>query len=493
MTLSSARLAKISKHMGPALMNAETRRGVSTASSSEQEAPVLFRSDNNCRTYILNQPKKLNALDLPMIRLIKSKIEDWEKSSLCHVIIGTGNGRAFCAGGDVKGIVTNIKAGHPELATQFFKEEFELDYQLASLNKPYVAILDGITMGGGVGLSINAPFRIATENTVFAMPETKIGYSPDVGASFFLPRLDGYLGRYLALTGNEVRGREVFEIGIATHYVPSNRIPALLEKLRGLEAPSHETIDRILDESYAERLPEDPSRTLAGSRRAAIDSIFAYDTVEEIMTALQVLASDTTDSQATWAKETLEALESRSPTSLRVALEAMQRGESLELDQALKMELEIATAYCSGASQDFVTGVTAVLVDKEKGTPSWSPSGLDEISHAQVLTSFFDSASPFLQNTPSATFSNNNDKATSSVKMDPMAYSLPSEVELRQIIQGSHQFSASTAYNLDDLIGRFRQLRPKHGVEEKIREVVARKCELVPATEQQQAYLQWKV
>ncbi|KAG8907992.1 hypothetical protein FRB99_001158 [Tulasnella sp. 403] len=471
---------------------------------NEVAPPVLFRSDLNSRTYVLNRPSQLNALDLPMIQMVRSSIEEWEKSPRCHLIIGTGNGRTFCAGGDVKGklsdaiiarlsitpIVTNIAQGKPELGIQFFKEEFELDFALALLKTPYVAILDGITFGGGVGLAINAMFRVATENTVFAMPETRIGYIPDVGASFFLPRLDGSLGTYLGLTGERLRGREVFESGVATHYVSSHRIPSLLERLTNLERPTPENINDAIEEFHSERLPEDPPSSLAGPRRQAVDSVFAHQTVEKIMSALEHVEKDAAHPESAWAGRTLAVMRSHSPTSLRIALEALQRGKGMTLGQALTMEQGIATAFCRGASPDFVTGVTAHLIMKgeEKGKPEWEPKKLEEVPLSSVVERFFQSESRFLKDIPFGMFKR---PELISETTDPMRFSLPSEEEIGQLVRGEHPSSSSTALTFEELVAKVQKLTGKKGVEGKVEDVVSRRCERVPKSGMGEAHLRW--
>jgi len=334
-------------------------------SASAPESPVRFESNGALRTYILNRPHKLNTLNEEMLGLLRKRVEEWSVSDLCGSIAGTAEGKAFCAGGDVATVVEY--AANPETrdkATGFFKQEFELDYILSLLPKPYVVILDGYTMGGGAGLVANAPFRVATEKTQFAMPETKIGYCPDVGSTHFLHRLDGELGTYLALTSDVLRGRAVFEHGFATHYIPSRRIPQLLERLAALENPHLSVLDRAIEELSLERQPEEDPTPFVGKTRMAIDHAFRHSQVEKIFDDLQNFLSHEDESIRQWAENTLTMLELRSPTSLKVALQALRKGRELSLLDALKMELRIATAYCNGASPDFITGVTAVLLKK---------------------------------------------------------------------------------------------------------------------------------
>jgi 3-hydroxyisobutyryl-CoA hydrolase len=203
--------------------------------------------------------------------------------------------KALCAGGDVAALAEYNKEG-PEgqqRSKDYFGLEYQLDHLIATYSKPYIAYMDGITMGGGVGLSVHAPFRIATERTVFAMPETKIGFFPDVGGGFFLPRLDGYTGRYLALTSETLKGVNVFYAGIGTHYIHSSNLGALTQRLSELDfsdSMAHperlDLIDATIDE-FSSGLPHDEVPELTGNKREAIDRCFRYTTVEEILDALK--------------------------------------------------------------------------------------------------------------------------------------------------------------------------------------------------------------
>ncbi|KAH9981446.1 ClpP/crotonase-like domain-containing protein [Lactifluus volemus] len=206
--------------------------------------------------------------------------------------------------------------------------------------------MDGLTFGGGFGLVAPAPFRVATERCAVSMPETKIGFFPDVGASYYLSRLDGQIGTYLALTGTPLLGRSVFEHGLATHYVPSSRVSILLESLAALENPTYAQINEAIEDLHHDKEPADPVAPLTGAIRVALDSAFSRNTVEDIVTTLQKIeTSDAGVDVVHWAKITLTTLEERSPTSLKIALIAMRKGASLGLLESLKMELDIAAAF----------------------------------------------------------------------------------------------------------------------------------------------------
>jgi len=219
-------------------------------------------------------------------------------------------------------------------------------------------------VGGGVGLAAHAHFRIATENTMFSMPESKIGYCPDVGSSYFMSRLDGELGTYLALTGDALTGRAVFELGFATHYIPYRRIPLLLNRLAVLENVHSSVIDHTIEEFSSERQPDEAPTPFIADTRNALDFAFRHDRVEEIYEDLESFVNHKDAAISKWAAETIATLNIRSPTSLKVALKAIRKGKNMTLLEALNMELKIATAYCNGASPDFYTGVRAVLVKK---------------------------------------------------------------------------------------------------------------------------------
>jgi len=361
-------------------------------------------------------------------------------------------------------------------ALEFFKREFELDYILAALPKPYVVAMDGITMGGGAGLAAYAPFRIATENTVFAMPETKIGYFPDVGASYFLSRVDGEIGTYLALTSETLNARAVYEHGFATHFIPSRRIAILLDRIKALETPSLDLIDRTIEELSFEREQNELCSPLVGDVRVALDSAFRHNSVELILKDLEEFSTRPDAAVSAWAKQTLATLHLRSPTSLKVALNAIRKAKHMSLLQALQMELGIATAYCSGASPDFETGVTTVLINKALANhrPSWSPAAVQDVSPA-IVSRFFDRDSKYLTKTPELSVPDNLARNTG----DPMRFGLPTEVAIARRFKEAK--SANVA--LPDLLAHFDGvdvLRPvKQGVREKVLEVLQRRCEFV--------------
>ncbi|KAH9079265.1 ClpP/crotonase [Lactarius deliciosus] len=474
-SLAAARRAGVlAKHMA------------SSASSELQEEPLVkFEEHLAVRRFILNRPQKLNALNASMLDSLASRIEQWDNAELCGVIVGTGTGKAFSAGGDVAGVIED--AAHEATrhkAVDFFRREYGLDYTLATLSKPYVAIMDGLTFGGGFGLVVPAPFRVATEKCAVSMPETKIGFFPDVGASYYLSRLDGQIGTYLALTGTSLSGRAVFEHGLATHYIPSARVPLLLESLAGLEKPTFAQVNEAIEDLHYDREPSDTVTPLSGEIRAALDSAFSQGTVKGITSALQTyVTSGATAEVVQWAKDTLSMLEERSPTSLEVALAAIRKGKSLDLLESFKMELAMAAAFCNGASSDFHTGVTSVIVEKVKSRPAWSPASLSQVDVAKLESTFFrPGANPPQLMLPEA-LRKPHPPTTSFLR-----YGLPAENEVQALVEGRHASSGSGALTLQELIVKAEDLRGgKHGVAEKVREVVSRRC-----TADKDGYLKWK-
>lgn len=314
---------------------------------------------------------------------------------MANVIIISGAGsKAFCAGGDVAALaqLNTSGASGQQQSKDYFALEYQLDHLIATYPKPYIALMDGITMGGGVGLSVHAPFRIATERTVFAMPETTIGFFPDVGGSFFLPRLDGQLGTYLALTADRLVGVDVFYAGVATHYLHSSSLPALTARLADLVFPDYAPLqarNAILDATIAEfatGLPHDAPMRLAGPLRAAIDRCFAPDSVAGILAALAADADAGHAATADWARTTIAALHARSPTSVHVALRQMRLGRRWSIADTFQREHHIAARFMT--HPDFVEGVSARLLRKPPTVPVWDPPSLEAVDDA-VTEQFF--------------------------------------------------------------------------------------------------------
>jgi len=438
---------------------------------------VLFSSVYGVRTIELNRPKKLNSLNGSMARKILPRLKEWEKSQMANAIIIAGAGpKAFCAGGDVAALAAqnkkSLEAGNEkgiQASAAYFDLEYRLDHTIATLSKPYIAYMDGITMGGGVGLSVHAPFRLATERTMFAMPETTIGFFPDVGASFFLPRLDGAIGTYLALTSDRLHGVDVFWSGIATHYIESTSLAPLTQRLAELNFNDHLPYEQRLEkiastiEEYSTGLPKDKPALLSGDLRRVIDRCFAPQQVEEIISRLEEEAQGATSPEiARWAEKTRATILERSPTSVKVTRGLLQLGRGWTIDQAFVREAALAEKFMK--HPDFNEGVSAKLIDKPARTPAWQPAELGGISDEAVEEMLS---------------SNRNLKLVGGERSDvdfaeyPFQMGLPSEVAIRQTIEKT-QFES-----IGDVVKDFvKRTSGKTGVAEKVQEVVDRCAEI---------------
>lgn len=346
--------------------------------SSQAEPDVLLDKVGRAGVITMNRPKVLNALNLSMIRQIYPKLKKWDQDLETDIVIIKGvGGKAFCAGGDIRAVTEAGKVGDP-LAQDFFREEYILNSAIGTCKKPYIALIDGITMGGGVGLSVHGRFRVATEKTLFAMPETAIGLFPDVGGGYFLPRLQGKLGLFLALTGFRLKGRDVQRAGVATHFVESQKIPDLEKELVELKSPSAEDISRVLD-SYQNQSTLGADKPFILQKHISdIDRLFNSGSVEGIMENLKADGSEFAVKQA-------ETLLRMSPMSLKITFKQLQMGASLSLQDVLVMEYRLSQACMRG--YDFYEGVRAVLVDKDQ-SPKWKPSTLSEVSEQSVEQCF---------------------------------------------------------------------------------------------------------
>ncbi|XP_027877978.1 3-hydroxyisobutyryl-CoA hydrolase, mitochondrial isoform X2 [Xiphophorus couchianus] len=299
-----------------------------------------------------------------------STLKKWESDPETDmVIIKAAGGKAFCAGGDIRAVTEAGKVGD-SLAQDFFREEYMLNNSIGSYRKPYVAIIDGITMGGGVGLSVHGRFRVATEKTLFAMPETAIGLFPDVGGGYFLPRLRGKLGLFLALTGFRLKGRDVQRAGVATHFVESKKIPELEQRLVGLKSPSDSDVSRLLESFQAQSDLDSDKPFILDKHTSDIDRMFGSSSVEGILQNLKADGSD-------FARKQVEILSRMSPTSLKVTFRQLQAGAAMSLQDVLVMEYRLSQACMRG--HDFYEGVRSVLIDKDQN-PRWSPPSLDQVS-----------------------------------------------------------------------------------------------------------------
>ena len=313
---------------------------------------VIARRQGRIGRITLNRPRALNALDPAMIAALIAVLAGWRDDPAVHAVVIEGaGGRAFCAGGDVRAMRDAVLAGQHDLVEQFFAEEYALNLAIARYPKPYVALVDGICMGGGIGVSIHGAARIASENALFAMPETAIGLFPDVGATHALPRLRGDAGMWLGLTGARVTGPDAVYLGIATHYVPAAAMGQVADAIAmdGVAA-----ISALAEPPPATAVPMDQVRC------------FAADSVSAILGRLQALGTH-------WAHETLAQLHAGSPAAVLRTFDAIRAGAAMTLEQALQAELALTRS--ATRHPDFAEGVRAMLVDKDR-TPHWTSAPL---------------------------------------------------------------------------------------------------------------------
>ncbi len=346
---------------------------------------ILFGREGGVATVTLNRPQALNAFTLGMYRRFDPVLRGWSDDPGVHAALIRGAGeRAFCAGGDVRAIAEAGRgiSGDRALTSIFFSEEYALIRRIHRLAKPYLAIIDGITMGGGAGVSVNGAYRIATERTMLAMPETGIGLFPDVGATRFLNLCPGQIGRYLALTGARLGPADALYCGFATHFVRREQVAALVEALGQMAWRAGE--ERAQVDAALATFDADPGTPPLAARRAAIDRCFAPDTIEAILDALaREAAAGGADSE--WAEETRAGLLLKSPTSLKITLRQLIVGEGYDLEAALTLEYRLTQHFMQG--HDFYEGVRAALIDKDQ-KPRWHPATLAGVTEA-VVESYF--------------------------------------------------------------------------------------------------------
>ncbi|KAJ7950678.1 3-hydroxyisobutyryl-CoA hydrolase 1 [Quillaja saponaria] len=305
-----------------------------------------------------------------------------EEDSSVNLVILKGKGRAFCAGGDVASVVRDINEGNWRLGAKFFWTEFTLNYLMATYSKPQVSILNGIVMGGGAGASMHGRFRVATENSVFAMPETALGLFPDVGASYFLSRLPGFFGEYVGLTGARLDGTEMLACGLATHFVPSKKLSSLEEILCKIESSDPAALSAIID-AYSEK-PALKAQSVY-HRLDVIDKCFSRRKIEDILSSLEVESKTKADE---WISATIRTLQKASPTSLKIFLRSIRQGRLQGVGQCLVREYRMVCHVMQGHfSKDFMEGCRAILLDKDKN-PKWEPSKLELVSDRDVENYF---------------------------------------------------------------------------------------------------------
>lgn len=336
---------------------------------------ILFDRRGAAGIVTLNRPKALNAVTHGMVRALHAQLAAWEgDDAVTRVVLTAAGDRAFCAGGDIRALYDLGRAGKQEEALVFFREEYTLNAFIKRYRKPYVSLIDGIVMGGGVGLSIHGSHRVAGDRYQFAMPEVSIGFFPDVGATWALPHLPGETGTYCALTGERLATADAVAFGAATHHVKSDRFADLLEALCG-----NVSVDAVLA-AFAEQ----SSAGAVSARRPAIDRLFAGDRVEEIVVGLDNEAKSGS-ADAEWAGQRVATILSKCPLSLKIALAQMRLGKDKSFEECMRTEFRIVSRIVYG--HDLYEGVRAVIVDKDNA-PRWLHPDLAAVSTADVAAHF---------------------------------------------------------------------------------------------------------
>jgi len=404
---SNERLAAVTKHVLAARgMKSEsdpsatlTPQPTQQSAAEAEEGPCvrLEFGSGGVAKIVLDRPSKLNSLSLSMIYELKEKYAELRNSGVRCVIL-SGEGRALCVGGDVAALRDSILVG-TRLHAEFFYAEYQLDYEIAVLHQQHkilqVAMWDGIVMGGGVGLSVHCPIRITTEKTIFAMPETAIGLFPDVGMTWSLSRLSGgeAVGMFLALIGQRIHAADCLFAGLATHYCPSDRLPMVEEALRNLgsdRCDDLEAVSAAIAEVIGDARP-DESKAILKPNLPAIERCFGRDapTAELMAAALSQESSE-------WGKSTWDIFQKRSPTSMKITLEAIRRHKTASFKEAITMEYRLSQRCMRAQSySDFIEGVRAVVVDKDH-KPVWNTLRLEDVT-AESVDDFF---SPFSSDHP---------------------------------------------------------------------------------------------
>jgi enoyl-CoA hydratase len=341
---------------------------------------IILERKGRIGSITLNRPQALNALTQEMTLQLDARLIEWADDPAVRAVVIRGSKREdgrvpFCAGGDIRVLYEGRKDPKRSFAVEFYEQEYRLNTRVFRYPKPYVALVDGVVMGGGVGLSLLGSHRVMTERTLFAMPETGIGLFPDVGATHFLPRCPGKSGLYLGLTGARIGAADAVFLGLGTHFLPSDRLQALDETLLAAEVASDAaaTVDEVLAGCAAV-----PGEAPTAAHMAAIERCFAVDSVEAIIRNLEAEQSD-------WAAGVLETLATKSPTSLKVTFKQLTEYGDLSFEDSMKIEYRIAM-HCN-LGHEFYEGIRAVIIDKDQA-PNWNPARLEDVTDAIVEAHF---------------------------------------------------------------------------------------------------------
>jgi enoyl-CoA hydratase len=336
---------------------------------SELSFEELTGLGGNLGIITLTRQQALNALNHNMFLALYQQLTEWEKApQIKAVVINAAEGRAFCAGGDIRHAYELKKANDPTLEI-FFRDEYQMNKRIHHFSKPYIALLDGITMGGGVGISIHGSHRVGTEKLLFSMPETGIGFYPDVGTTYSLSRFPHKMGFYLGLSGVRIEPADCAAIGIVQHLVKHDDLEKLTNKLKNTTLVDNQSVTEIIKQ-FAVNV--EPSKLMA--HKDKIEKYFSQKTVEEIV---QGLENDSDE----WCQQTAKIIRAKSPTSLKVTLAALQKAEHMNFDACMQMEYRLTCRFLQG--HDFFEGIRAAIIDKDQA-PKWKPEKLEEVNVSQV-------------------------------------------------------------------------------------------------------------
>ena len=351
-------------------------RGEGNINKGSYLEDILFTQERHIGLITLQRVQALNALTLPMILDLQHQLQTWQEDVGIHaVVIRAAAGKAFCAGGDVRGLYELGMHGHHE-QMQFFWHEYRLNHFIHHFSKPYIALMDGVTMGGGVGISMHGSHPVATEHFMFAMPETGIGFFPDIGASYLLSQCSGSLGIYLGLTGNRLNAAEALAVGLVKQQMGSENLQNMLDRLidADLSTDAYKRVNACLKPFAIEGMPS-PIMALQG----AIDHCFSGSDVESIMAELE-------KGDDAWHSETLQLLAKKSPLSLKVTLAQLHKAKKMSMAECIKMDYRLVVHFMR--DHDFYEGVRALLVDKDK-SPHWQPRSLSDVT-STMLSDYFE-------------------------------------------------------------------------------------------------------
>lgn len=343
---------------------------------------VLFSQEEAQNGFLgiitLNKPQAYNALSRDMIRHITQQIDSWaENKGLLAVLLHSNFEKAFCAGGDIRSLYDAGKNGDMLAMQAFFRDEYQMILRIHTYPKPWISFINGITMGGGAGISLHSRHRVATETLRFAMPECNIGFFPDVGGSYFLSRCPGELGTYLGLSGANISAADALYCGLVDHCIAAENYEATKKKLLSADLRETRNANKMIADILKQQSISSENSFLA-EKRELIDKHFQGDSIIRIIRNLEQDASS-------WCQELAFHLQQKSPLSLKVTLEQLRRGKTLNLDKCLKMEYTLAQHFAAG--KDFYEGVRAQIIDKDK-TPRWQPSTLAAVSDEMVSAYF---------------------------------------------------------------------------------------------------------